>query len=104
MAGSYNDGRNVAGGKLRAYQVGLSAPFGAIVPFVTFGRTKDDSIGTNGLKIEDSKQAQIGVRYNLSKRTLAYAIYGQTKDDAGNAASLASGKETRTVVGVQHSF
>ena len=104
LAGSYNDGRNVAGGKLRAYQVGLSAPFGAIVPFVTFGRTKDDSIGTNGLKIEDSKQAQIGVRYNLSKRTLAYAIYGQTKDDAGNAASLASGKETRTVVGVQHSF
>ncbi len=104
LAGTYNDGRNVAGGKLRAYQVGLSAPFGAIVPFVTFGRTKDDSIGTNGLKIEDSKQAQIGVRYNLSKRTLAYAIYGQTKDDAGRVDSLGSGKETRTVVGVQHSF
>ncbi len=106
LAGSYNDGRNVAGGKLRAYQVGLSAPFGAIVPFVTFGRTKDDSAvsATNLNKVEDSKQAQIGVRYNLSKRTLAYAIYGQTKDDGGAANDLTHGKETRTVVGVQHSF
>ena len=103
LAGTYNDGRAVSGGKLRAYQVGLSAPFGAIVPFVTYGRSKDDTIVT-GAKVEDARQAQIGVRYNLSKRTLAYAIHGQTKDDGGLATSLASGKETRTVVGVQHSF
>ena len=105
LAGTYNDGRTTAGGKLRSYQVGLSAPFGALVPFVTVGKAINDTPSfVGGPRTEDAKQAQVGVRYNLSKRTLAYAIHGQTKDDGGFANSLASGKETRTVVGVQHSF
>ncbi len=37
-------------------------------------------------RIEDYRQTQVGVRYSLSKRTTAYAFYGETTN---NAAALA---------------
>ena len=113
VAGTYNTGRNsgTAGGvgpasvdgRNRAYQIGVSAPFGAIVPFVTFGRayTQPDV----GVRSEDYKQYQVGVRYSLSKRTTAYAFYGQTKNEAAALAGASSFfLDKKTIVGVAHSF
>ena len=107
LAGTYNTGRDggsvatTTSSRYRGYQIGLSAPFGAIVPFVTVGRAYAllDGVAARTL---DVNQAQIGVRYSLSKRTTAYAFYGRTADNA--AAFQAAYKDTRTMVGVAHSF
>jgi len=99
----------------RAYQIGVSVPFGAIVPFIAVGRATTDSDAANGVgataaaaatnRTEDYKHYQMGVRYSLSKRTTAYAFYGQTRNDSAALAGAASFyKDSKTVVGVAHSF
>jgi len=108
LAGTYNKGKNdgtatsTLSSDYKAYQVGVTVPFGAIVPFIAYGRATTD---TNSVRNEDYKQVQAGVRYNLSKRTLAYAMYGRTTNEAaaltGNSSFY---KDSKTVVGVAHSF
>ena len=99
----------------RAYQIGVSVPFGAIVPFIAYGRATTDSSNVNGVsaagafaasnRTEDYKQYQVGVRYSLSKRTTAYAFHGQTKNEAAAITGAASAYiEKKTIVGVTHSF
>ena len=76
--------------------------------------TKED-----GSKSQDIKQQQIGVRYSLSKRTVAYVMTGTSKDTgtgaAATAAAYSSGiltggstgnvaKATVTAIGMMHSF
>lgn len=106
LAGTYNTGKNgasPASTSYRAYQLGLSAPFGAFVPYVTFGKAysqRDDAASRNA----DLNQRQIGVRYSLSKRTTAYAMYGQVTDGAATVANQFAYRERKTVVGVTHSF
>ena len=108
LAGTYNTGRDggtaltTTSSRYRGYQVGLSAPFGAIVPFVTVGRAYTLLDGSATGRSSDVNQAQIGVRYSLSKRTTAYAFYGRTTDNA--AAAQVAYKDTKTIVGVAHSF
>ena len=99
----------------KAYQIGVTVPFGAIVPFVAYGRATTDQNNAAGTgatataaatkRTEDYKQAQFGVRYSLSKRTTAYAMYGRTTNDAAAlAGSTSYYKDSKTVVGVAHSF
>lgn len=105
----------------RSYQLGVSAPFGAFVPFITYGRARTNSDNINGTgatagvlpvvglaatdRVEDYRSYQLGVRYSLSKRTTAYAFYGQTINNAaalnGNASFY---KDSKTIVGLAHSF
>lgn len=107
LAGTYNTGRDggtaltTSSSRYRGYQLGLSAPFGAIVPFISFGRAYAQLDGAATRAI-DVNQAQVGVRYSLSKRTTAYAFYGRTADNA--ALLQAAYKDTKTVVGVAHAF
>ncbi len=120
LAGTYNTGRDggigaatfgaLAGTSTayRAYSIGLSAPFGAFVPFVTIGRARATTDGAVDRAINIS-QAQFGVRYALSKRTTAYAFYGTATDNAANNALVAATagsvyKDRKSVVGVAHSF
>jgi len=109
LAGTYNAGKDggtattTVSSKYRAYQLGLSAPFGAIVPFVTIGRAYTQLDGA-AARSEDYKQSQIGVRYSLSKRTTAYAFYGQTTDDSATVANGRAYKDSKTIVGVMHTF
>ena len=106
LGGTYNNGKD--GGttasnlssRYRAYQVGVSVPFGAIVPYVTYGRAYVQPSGF--ARSVDIKQAQLGVRYSLSKRTTGYAMYGRTNDKAAVAGFAETDK--KTVVGVMHSF
>ncbi|MES2281606.1 MAG: porin [Pseudomonadota bacterium] len=108
LAGTYNNGKdggtaatNVSS-RYRAYQLGLSAPFGAFVPYVTIGRASVTPDG--GVRTMDINQSQIGARYSMSKRTTAYVMYGRVTDDAANVAGTNVYKDRKTVVGVQHSF
>lgn len=122
IGGTYNTGRDGGIGATafglaaasgtstayRAYQVGVSAPFGALVPFITYGRAYATTDGVAGRAI-DVKQTQIGARYALSKRTTAYAFYGTATDDAAQNAAIAATagsvyKDKKTVVGIAHSF
>jgi len=129
LAGTYNSGNNggaataaaAAAGvtaiksTYKAYQIGVTVPFGAIVPFIAYGRATTDSDAANGAaasgstaatkRTEDYKQFQAGVRYSLSKRTTAYAFYGRTTNEAAAITGAASAyKDSKTVVGVAHSF
>jgi predicted porin len=94
----------------RSYQVGVSAPFGALVPFITYGRAYTTTDGIAARTI-DAKQIQVGARYSLSKRTTAYVFYGTATDDAAQstaiglaAAATSTYKDKKTVLGVAHSF
>lgn len=124
LGGTYNTGRDGgigAGGaagtgfgvafgtntQYRSYQLGLQAPLGAFVPFVTFGRANANTDGVG--RAIDIQQSQLGVRYNVSKRTTAYAFYGMNTDNAAQNAAIASTaasvyKDKKTVVGIAHSF
>jgi predicted porin len=130
LAGTYNRGKNGGAATLgagqivgaagfnstyRAYQLGVSVPFGAIVPFIAYGRATTDSDNVNGVgatpaaaatsRTEDYRQYQVGVRYSLSKRTTAYAMYGQTRNDAAALAGATSYYlDKKTIIGVAHSF
>ena len=148
IGGTYNRGKNggaataPAGSPLgtsgfesdyRSYQVGVSMPLGAFVPFATYGRARTDSSNALGVgptatagatgRTEDYRQYQVGVRYSLSKRTTAYVFYGETRNDAaslaGNGVAVVAAtattpagpgtggtfyKDRKAIVGVQHSF
>lgn len=105
LAGTYNTGKDglPVSTSHRAYQLGLSAPFGAIVPYISFGRAYTQLDGATG-RATDLKQQQIGVRYSLSKRTTAYAMYGQTTNDAALSGTNTAYKDSKTLVGMMHSF
>ncbi|WP_421956546.1 porin [Polaromonas sp.] len=105
LAGTYNNGKDgaAANTSYRAYQLGVSVPFGAIVPYITYGRAYSNKDGVVG-RTADIRQTQIGVRYSLSKRTTAYAMYGQSTDDAATVANNFLYKDSKTIVGVMHTF
>jgi predicted porin len=74
-------------------------PLGAAVPFIQYGTTEAE---TANVKNSDITGTVVGARYNISKRTLAYVMHGTAKDDLVTATT--AHKETRTVVGLAHSF
>jgi predicted porin len=83
-------------------------PLGAAVPFIQYGTT---DVETGTTKVQDVTGTVLGARYNISKRTLAYVMHGTHKDKLSTAAtslgvnaSASPYKETRTVVGLAHSF
>jgi len=101
-----NDGENGGTGtstqnsSFTGYNLSVSAPFGALVPFASLGKAKTKNDSTSVIS-EDYKLSQFGARYNLSKRTTAYLMTGTTKN---NAPGVAWTKDSKTVVGVAHSF
>ena len=127
LAGTYNRGKNggasttatvgVSGfnSDYKAYQIGVTVPFGAVVPFIAYGRATTDSNNPNGVasvgsaaataRTEDYRQTQVGLRYSLSKRTTAYAFYGQTMNNAAAITGSTSWyRDSKTMAGVTHTF
>lgn len=109
LAGTYNTGKDggtaisLLNSSFRGYQVGVSAPFGAFTPFLMFGKDTQ-KIDTVAADFRSVRATHFGVRYSLSKRTTAYAMYGQEINNAVVAAAAAGYKQTKTVAGVAHSF
>lgn len=106
LAGVYFDRKSdidlVVGDFTRKYRggdIGVSVPMGQAALFANYGMGKN--------KIDDLSASwkirtyQVGARYNLSKRTNVYAVYGHGKakgDDEG------TGKRSVASVGMRHSF
>ena len=85
----------------KAQQLGAEYAFGKARPFIVSGTgvVKNSS----GTATFDAKSTQFGVRYDLSKRTVAYAITGSVKDNAqATAANIQERKAT--AIGLFHSF
>jgi predicted porin len=83
---------------------GVSAEFGNYVPFVTMSTgtlNGNSATAANNNKDQTLKGSQAGLRYNLSKRTSAYAIYGTAKRTApDNTVST----NRQTAFGLTHLF
>lgn len=111
LGGTYNTGKNggsttsTVSSRFRGYQIGVIVPFGAVAPYFAFGKLseKPDNAAAD---LNDIRQVQAGIRYTLSKRTMAFATYGrETNNGTATAAAAAAGyKQTKYVVGLQHAF
>ena len=105
LTGHYLNGKkeDAAGtsASYKAKNIGAIYTIGQVGLFASVGN------GTNttqaGVKTNDIKQSQFGVRYSLSKRTVAYVMTGESKDNsATTATAVAKGKVTG--FGMAHSF
>jgi predicted porin len=109
IGGSYSTGKNggtttsTANTTVRGYSISVNAPMGALTPYlaVTKESNKNDVTGVNS---RDIAGTQLGVRYALSKRTTAYAMYANETDNAVTTAAGATYKNNKTIAGVAHSF
>ena len=87
--------------KYRGGDIGLTVPVGQAELFANYGMGKNKADGSNpSWKIQTY---QLGARYNLSKRTNVYALYGygKAKEDHRNSGT---GKSNVASVGLRHSF
>ncbi len=106
---SNNDGKlddNVAAAsdfKAKSTTYGAQYTTGAWTAYYVGGTGKVDNTTTTA-RVNDIKQSQIGVKYALSKRTTAYFMTGQSKDDkiAAGATNIAKGKVNG--FGLSHAF
>lgn len=87
--------------KTRQYSVRV--PVGAYELVASTGGIKRNTGATIN---NDFKGTFYGVNYNMSKRTVAYVYTGSEKDQAVTAvsATAANYKDTKSVVGLRHSF
>jgi predicted porin len=77
---------------------GVSAPFGKTDLFANY-TTGESQKGTAAAL--DAKGYIVGARYNLSKRTYAYAIVGNTEIDTAAAKST---EQNQVAFGINHKF
>ena len=82
-------------------QFSVAYPMGKTVLLASMGSKSTKNAA--GTKTVDIDAYQLGANYNFSKRTNAYAYYGQDKDSV--KASTAQGHKVSTaVVGIRHQF
>jgi len=122
------DSKSVNGGaegKRDAYVLGAQVPMGKVQLFglYSWGNnemvTRGSSIAIDGTTISNGRTPTkrdvtgytVGARYNMSKRTFAYAAVGETKLDANSTATSSPNsdreygvKVQQTTVGLVHSF
>ena len=105
FAGTYNKGtKSNTGGttvSTNAYQAGVEGVFGAMRPYFKMGKAK---VSTDGAATNSYKESQLGIRYDLSKRTLVYVITGSVKDDVVLSSSASIARRAATAFGLYHSF
>ena len=87
--------------KTSAQQLGAEYKFGNLRPFFITGTAvvKDSA----GVKTFNGDTEQFGVRYDLSKRTIVYAMTGSVKDKA-QATATSIQERKATAFGLFHSF
>ncbi len=105
LAGMYFDRKADLGSfdhKYRGGDIGVSVPVGQAELFANYGmgKNKYTASGAPSWKIQTY---QLGTRYNLSKRTNIYAIYGYGKAKEKQVGS-GTGKSNVVSVGLRHSF
>ena len=87
----------------KSRQYSVRVPVGAYELIASTGGIKKNTGATIN---NDFKGTFYGVNYNMSKRTVAYVYTGTEKDEAVTAvsATAANYKDTKSVVGLRHSF
>jgi predicted porin len=93
--------------KMKSTEIGIQAPVGKAVLWASMFDGSDKNTTNPALPVDfDMKGYQAGVRYDLSKRTSLYAIYGtqEAKSSGILAAANIKNQATGTAVGVRHSF
>ena len=88
--------------KVKASNFGVEFASGALRPFISTGSGTVTTSSTGAVAAQ-LKSQQVGVRYDLSKRTTAYAMSGVTKDSAVTTAANLQ-KRDATAVGLAHAF
>jgi len=86
---------------ITVHNVGLTIPVGALTYTLNYYDGEDDRAVAAGDE-RDLSGYQVAVRYALSKRTSAYLVNGQNKNEGAGANNTA--KNTTTAIGVIHSF
>jgi predicted porin len=89
-------------GKDQNTEVGVQYPMGKTMLWASMYDGKR-SFAQTGNKADGSGY-QVGARYDMSKRTALYAIYGQQELKGTGALAGAQSETTQTSVGVRHSF
>jgi predicted porin len=88
-------------------EVGVQVPVGKTVLFASMfdgeSKSADAAIGTAETKLDNSGY-QAGARYDLSKRTALYAIYGKQEVKGTAAATGFKMSTDQLSAGVRHSF
>jgi predicted porin len=94
------DKNNTAGTKTDAdaIAVGVRVPMGKSTLFASY---TDGEVAKSGSTKTDVSGMQLGVKYDLSKRTSAYVAYGEKEEQATGANKS---KAENLAVGVFHSF
>lgn len=105
--GLYTRGSNDIGAagnldKLRAWELGVKVPVGAVTLIGSYYDSKENFNGTNVNVDRDG--FQLGAMYSLSKRTTAYAVYGSADSTASTAADLGSASADAFHIGLRHDF
>jgi len=101
--GTINDSSTATNSlKTKSSTVGAEYIMGGMRPFLQVGSGTVTTTST-GAVANQFKLQQMGVRYDLSKRTTAYAMSGVTKDNAVTTATNLQ-KRDATAVGLFHSF
>ena len=88
---------------VKTNQYAVFIPMGALTLSASTGNLKRTTGTTTDA---DVKGTYFGARYALSKRTTAYVLTGSEKNSAvtTSSATAADYKDSKTVVGVSHSF
>ena len=82
------------------YSIGVRVPLGNLALLAQYSDGEYKSDASPQVKT-DVKGYQLGVQYSLSKRTMAYAYYG---DDEAKRTGATTGERSGFVLGVRHSF
>ncbi len=103
VVATYNKGSSQVEGAAKAkrddWVLGVSVPMGKTTLLAQYGDGEQTS--TSNVKT-DIKGYQVGALYSLSKRTTAYALYGDQETKAADSAYKA--KADGYAVGVRHAF
>jgi predicted porin len=89
--------------KTKAQQFGAEYAFGKIRPYIIAG-TGTVTNDISGAKTFDGKSSQFGVRYDLSKRTIAYIMSGKAEDNSVASTASTIAKREGTAIGLFHTF
>lgn len=99
----YTKGENTAGtnqiDSREGFELGVNVPLGNVQLLATVYQGETDNITAADT---DHEGYQIGAKYNLSKRTAAYALYGA--DEATNTVTNSTTEKTQLAIGVAHTF
>ncbi len=99
---SANNAANVTQSDLKVHTIGIKVPLGAVTLSASTYDGDDSRSPTDATDDVNLKGHQIGLKYDLSKRTYAYGVMGVNKATSSTPANNA--KREQTNLGVVHTF